>query len=401
MKRVVPGLEAVLAAGSDLAGLAPGARVGLVAHPASIDAGLRHAADLIAGDGRWRLVRLFAPEHGVRGEAQDMEAVAEPADPALGLPVVSLYGAEEASLRPRPEHLRGLDAVVYDLQDVGSRYYTFVTTLSFVMEAAREAGLPVVVLDRPNPIGGRDLEGPVLEPELSSFVGRYPIPVRHAMTTAELARLFNDAFGIGCDLRIVPMSGWRRSMHFEDTGLPWVLPSPNMPTVDTARVYPGGCLVEGTNLSEARGTTRPFELVGAPWLDAARLASDLDAALAREGLDGAAVRPAHFRPTFHKHARTSCQGVQVHVTDRETFRPFATYLAVVVEARRQDPARFAWREEVYEFVSDRLAIDLLLGRADLRAMLEAGASVGEMEATWRPGLEAFERLRARFLIYED
>jgi uncharacterized protein YbbC (DUF1343 family) len=374
--------------------------VGLVAHPASVDARLRHAADRIVADGRLRLTRLFAPEHGVRGEAQDMEAVAEPADPATGLPVVSLYGADEASLRPRPEHLGALDAIVYDLQDVGSRYYTFVYTLSFLMEAAREAGIPLVVLDRPNPIGGTAVEGPVLDPAFSSFVGRYPIPVRHGMTTAELARLFNEAFGIGCDLRIAPMHGWRRGMYFDDTGLPWVLPSPNMPTPGTALVYPGGCLVEGTNLSEARGTTRPFELVGAPWLDAARLASDVAAALAREGLEGATARAAHFRPMFQKHARASCHGVQVHVTGRDRFRPFATYLVLLREALRQDPARFSWRDEVYEFVADRLAIDLLLGRAELRPMLEAGARIGEMEALWRRGLANFAALREPFLIYE-
>lgn len=401
MNRVVTGLEHFLAPGSPLAGLGRGARIGLLAHPASVDGALRHAADLIAASGRLRLVRLFAPEHGVRGEAQDMEAVAEPSDRALGVPVVSLYGADEASLRPRPEHLEGLDAIVYDLQDVGARFYTFVTTLSYVMEAARDAGIPVVVLDRPNPIGGTAVEGPVLEPRWSSFVGRYPIPVRHGMTTAELAGLFNAEFGIGCDLRLVPLTGWRRSMHFEQTGLPWVLPSPNMPTPDTARVYPGGCLVEGTNLSEGRGTTRPFELLGAPWLDAARLAAELEPVFRREGLAGVAVRAAHFRPMFQKHAGVSCQGIQIHVTDPERLRPFAAFVVLLREARRQEPSRFAWREQVYEFVSDRLAIDLLLGQQGLREMIEAGASLAEMERSWREGLDRFAPLRRRFLLYPD
>jgi uncharacterized protein YbbC (DUF1343 family) len=362
-----------------------------------VDGALRHAVDLLGGRDDLRLARLFAPEHGVRGEAQDMESVEERADSGTGLPVVSLYRRDEASLRPAPRHLRDLDVVLVDLQDVGSRYYTFVYTMAYVMEACRDERVPVAVLDRPNPIGGLALEGPVLEPGLESFVGRYPIPARHGMTCAELARLFNDEFGIGCDLRVVPMEGWRRAMQFEDAGLPWVLPSPNLPTPDTARVYPGACLVEGTNLSEGRGTTRPFELIGAPWLDGRALA----AALEREGLEGVRFRPACFRPTFQKHAGRSCGGVQVHVTDRAAFRPFAAYLALLRAARAQDPSSFAWRSERYEFVSDRLAIDLLLGRRDLRHAIEAGASVAEMEALWRDDLGRFASVRGRFLLYES
>jgi uncharacterized protein YbbC (DUF1343 family) len=371
--------------------------VGLVAHPASIDRSCRHAADLLHGDERLRLVRLFGPEHGLRGEAQDMEPVPGGTDPGTGLPVSSLYGADPASLRPRPEDLEGLDAIVCDLQDVGSRYYTFVYTMAYVMEAAVLAGLPVVVLDRPNPIGGAAVEGPVLEEPLASFVGRYPLPVRHGMTPGELARLFNEAFGIGCDLRVVPLAGWKRRMRFEQTGLPWVAPSPNMPTPATAQVYPGGCLVEGTNLSEGRGTTRPFELVGAPWLPARPLAE----ALSREVAPGAFVRATSFRPGFHKHAGRSCEGVQVHVADPGTFRPFAAYLALLREARRLAPGAFDWRREPYEFESHRLAIDLLLGRADLRPMLEAGAPLAEMEAAWARDLDAFGELRRRFLIYQE
>src|SRR5262245_5275720 len=373
MSRVRTGLEAFLDPASDAAGLPRGAKLGVVAHPASVDAGGRHLVDRLVRDGRFRVTRLFGPEHGVRGEAQDMEAVAEPADRATGLPVVSLYGDAEASLRPKPEHLAGLDAIVYDLQDVGSRFYTFVYTLSYVMEAAREAGIPVVVLDRPNPIGGLAVEGPVLEPELASFVGRFPLPVRHGMTTGELARLFRDAFAIGGDVRVVPLSGWSRGMHYEETGLPWVLPSPNMPTPDTAFVYPGGCLVEGTNLSEGRGTTRPFELVGAPWIDPHALADALSQAGDAEGLDGVLFRAAWMKPGFQKHAGKSCGGVQVHVVDRERARPFATYLVLLREARKLAPDAFDWRREPYEFVSDRLAIDLLLGRSGLREMLESGA----------------------------
>ncbi len=400
MATVRSGLDRFVASPAHAAGLARGARVGLVAHPSSVDAALRHAADLLRASLDVRLVRLFGPEHGVRGEAQDMEAVGGGVDPATGLPVVSLYGSDESSLRPRRSDLEGLDAVVCDLQDVGSRYYTFVYTLSFVMEACAEAEIPVVVLDRPNPLGGVRVEGPVLDPEFSSFVGRYPLPVVHGMTPAELAGWFRDALGVRCDLRLVPMEGWRRTMEFEDTGLPWILPSPNMPTPDTARVYPGGCLVEGTNLSEGRGTARPFELVGAPWLDGPELARRLDVAARREGLSGFRARAAWFRPMFQKHAGRTCSGVQIHIDDRKAFRPFEAYLLLLREARALDPASFAWRTDTYEFVSDRLAIDLLLGRGDLRAKIEEGAPLREIERTWAVETERFRADRVRFLLYD-
>jgi uncharacterized protein YbbC (DUF1343 family) len=263
------------------------------------------------------------------------------------------------------------------------------------MEVARDADRPVVVLDRPNPIGGVAVEGPVLDPALASFVGRYPIPVRHGMTTGELARLFNGHFGIGCDLRVVPMLGWDRTMQFEDTALPWVAPSPNMPTVATTRVYPGGCLIEGTNLSEGRGTTQPFELVGAPWLPGRELAGALRAA----GIPGAAFRAMSFRPMFQKHAGSTCLGVQVHVTDPVSFRPFATYLEIIRQASRLAPQAFDWRREPYEFETERLAIDLLLGLPNLRPELEKGTSVEEMERSWAAGLAEFAEPRAASLLY--
>ncbi len=396
MARVITGLERIVSGASDRAGLPRGARVGLIAHPASVDAAGRHAVEILPLSGL-RLARLFAPEHGIRGEAQDMEAVGDSIDRGTGLPVRSLYGGGPASLRPRLEDLRDLDALVYDLQDVGSRYYTFVWTLSHAMEAAREVGLPVVVLDRPNPLGGLAVEGPVLDPSLASFVGRFPVPVRHGMTTAELASLVNDAFGVGCDLRVVRMERWRRALAPEETGLPWVAPSPNIPSPSTARVYPGGCLVEGTNLSEGRGTTRPFELVGAPFLDGRALAE----ALRGEGLPGAVFRATAFRPAFHKHAGESCGGVQVHVGDARRFRPFASYLVLLREARRLASSEFDWRREPYEFETGRLAIDLLLGKPGLREMLECGASLAEMEASWADGLREFDALRRRYLIYPE
>ncbi|MDX1387623.1 MAG: DUF1343 domain-containing protein [Acidobacteriota bacterium] len=392
---VASGLENFVAPGSDRAGLSRGARVGLVSHPASVDRSLRHAVDLVASHEDLELTRLFAPEHGLRGEAQDMEPVGAAVDARTGLGVVSLYGDRAESLRPRAADLADLDGIVYDLQDVGSRYYTFVYTLSYVMEAARDAGIPVVVLDRPNPIGGACTEGPVLDPSMSSFVGRYPLPVRHGLTTGELARLFNEHFAIGGDLRVVAMTGWRREMHHDDTGLPWVAPSPNMPTPVTAEVYPGGCLVEGTNLSEGRGTTRPFELVGSPGLDGHKLA----AALSDLALPGALFRPVSFRPMFQKHAGEVCEGVQIHIGDRSTFRPFATYLSLIREARALAPDAFDWRREPYEFETERLAIDLLLGRADLRALLEAGAGLDDLENAWREDLDEFDEIRRRFFLY--
>ena len=263
------------------------------------------------------------------------------------------------------------------------------------MEAAREADLPVVALDRPNPIGGIRLEGPVLRPELSSFVGRYPLPVRHGMTVGELARRFNETEGIGCDLRVVTMTGWRRDMEYEETGLPWVPPSPNMPTTRTALVYPGGCLIEGTNLSEGRGTTTPFELIGAPWLDARSLADTLRAR--RD--PGVAFRAASFRPAFQKHAGLPCSGVQVLVTDPTSFRPFRTYLSLVAATRAEAPREFAWRSEEYEFVSDRPAIDLLLGRSDVREALEAGCGVDDLERMWGGDLSDFAASRESQLLY--
>jgi uncharacterized protein YbbC (DUF1343 family) len=396
MGAVITGLERWCSDREEVGDLRSRARIGLVAHPASVDRSARHAVELLSLLDGVRLVRLFAPEHGLHGQEQDMERVSETIDPVSGLPVISLYGADAASLRPRREDLSGLEAIVVDLQDIGSRYYTFVYTLSYVMEAAAEVGLPVVVLDRPNPIGGDRVEGPVLDPAMSSFVGRYPIAVRHGMTIGELAGLFNSGFAIGCDLRVVMMAGWRRSMGFEATGLPWVPPSPNMPSLSTARVYPGGCLIEGTNLSEGRGTTLPFELVGAPWLDAHRLAD----VMRGQGLLGVLFRPACFRPMFQKHAGKTCGGVQVIVADASSFRPFETYLTLLVQARLQAPEEFGWRVEPYEFETERLAIDLLLGRHDLRRQLESGASAASLERSWLPELEEFRRLRESFLLYD-
>ncbi len=395
MGTVLSGLEVFLDEAPDQAGLPAGVRVGLVVHPASVDRSLRHAVDLIREQGRLEILRLFAPEHGTGGEAQDMETVGQTVDSRSGLPVVSLYGESLESLRPDIACFEGLDAIIYDLQDVGSRYYTYVTTLSFVMETAREAGLPVVVLDRPNPIGGLVLEGPLLHPSMTSFVGRYPIPPRHGMTTGELALMYNDAFGIGCDLRVVPMQGWHRPMFMDRTGLPFICPSPNMPTLETAVVYPGACLLEGTNLSEGRGTTLPFQQAGAPWIDGRAWAERLP----RHG--GGACRPVSFRPMFQKHAGRCCGGVFIHVEDRGGFRSFGWYLDAIRTARELDPGHFDWRRESYEFESDRLAIDLLLGRPGLREGLEQGVPAVELEDSWREDLDRFRSDRRPYLLYPE
>ncbi len=369
-----------------------GRRLALLGHQASVDARLEHAATLLADLPRARLVRLFAPEHGLWGAAQDQAMVATARDPAIGLPAVSLYGARRA---PTPRLLRGLDVLVVDLQDVGARYYTFVWSMALAMRACAQAGIPVVVLDRPNPLGGVAVEGNIPDRAFASFVGLHPLPARHGLTIGELARHLNGEQALGCDLTVVRMSGWRRAMHWEDTGLPWVAPSPNMPTPDTARVYPGGCLIEGTNLSEGRGTTRPFEWVGAPFLDPHRYAKALETAR----LPGVHFRPVRFRPTFHKWAGRLCGGVQLHVTDRGRFKPFLTGLALIEAAQRLAPPGFAWRRPPYEFERRRLPIDILCGTDEIRRALERREPLHRMERRWQRDLETWMKRRARWLLY--
>jgi len=370
-----------------------GKRIGLVTNHAAVTSDLRHAVRLLNANRGWTLAALFGPEHGLWGDAQDMAHVEHATDAETGLVVHSLYGATEKDLEPRPEALDGLDALVIDLPDIGSRYYTFVYTMALCMRAAATRGIEVVVLDRPNPIGGVQLEGNIREEQYSSFVGMYPLPVRHAMTAGELARWFQRVDGIDCKLTVVAMEGWRRSMWFDETNLFWILPSPNMPTVQTAKVYPGMCLVEGTNLSEGRGTTHPFELFGAPWLDAFRLADRLNAL----ELPGARFRPHYFKPTFQKHAGEVCGGVELHVTNRATFEPFRTGLWCVKVARDMNPERFDWRRETYEYVSDRLAIDLLAGSACYRELVESGGDVDPWVRSW--DTRDFARSRADALLY--
>ncbi len=374
-----------------------GAGIALLAHAASVTPSIRYAWDALKGLPGLRLKALFSPEHGLMGTHQDQEGVeaGQAWHPCEGVPVYSLYGQSPASLRPSREMLEGVDVLVADLQDVGSRYYTYVYTLSHCMEACREAGVEVWVLDRPNPIGGTVLEGNLVPGGFRSFVGRYPLPVRHGMTIGELARMMNEALEIGCSLRVVPMEGWERAMWFDQTDLPWIPPSPNMPALETAAVYPGGCLLEGTNLSEGRGTTRPFEIVGAPWVDPAAFARRLN------GLDlpGVRFRPLCYRPTFHKYVGQTCGGVQIHVTDREKFLPFLTGIHLVCSAARLWPEAFDWRREPYEFESERLAIDLLAGGPWLRCLVEEGREPDAIQEEWEEQLREFQASRSRYLLY--
>jgi uncharacterized protein YbbC (DUF1343 family) len=291
--------------------------------------------------------------------------------------------------------LADVDVLVVDLQDVGTRIYTYIYTLANCLRAARAHGTRVVVCDRPNPINGDDVEGALLDPAYASFVGQFPIPMRHGVTIGEAARLFNEHFGIGAALEVVPMDGWRRSMYFDATGLPWVLPSPNIPTLETAVVYPGAVLFEGTLLSEGRGTTRPFELVGAPWIDGERFADAMNA----RGLPGVRFRPASFEPTFHKHARTSCGGCQIHVTDRQVFKPYRTGVEMIAEFHAEAPATPLWRDPPYEYEHTRPPIDILYGSDRLRVAIDAGEDAAAVMRDWARDEDAFRRTRERFLLY--
>jgi uncharacterized protein YbbC (DUF1343 family) len=370
-----------------------GKRVGLVANPASIDEDFVHVTERIGRDDGATLAALFGPQHGYHADLQDnMIETPHAEDRTRRVPVFSLYSDTR---EPSREMLDGLDVLVIDLQDVGTRVYTFAYTMANCLKAAGRAGLPVIVCDRPNPIGGTQVEGPVLERGLESFVGMFETPLRHGMTIGELARLFNDRFRLGASLEVMPMKGWRREMYWDATSLPWVIPSPNMPTLDTAIVFPGQVLFEGTQLSEGRGTTRPFELVGAPWIDPERFARTVNA----YALPGVHFRPAAFQPTFHKCAGETCGGVQVHVIDRQRFQPVLASTVLLRQFRAADPARFAWRDPPYEYEHEKLPIDVLAGTRTFREGIEAGADPRQLAASWDDRLAAFMKLRAEFLLY--
>jgi uncharacterized protein YbbC (DUF1343 family) len=390
-RRIVsPGIDRLLAGDRTLIA---GKRVGVVCNPASVDGRFAHTADRLVDDPEVEVVAIFGPQHGFRSDLQDnMIETPHARDARRRVPIYSLYSETR---EPTAEMLRDVDVLVVDLQDVGTRVYTYVYTMANCMRAASRHGVHVVVCDRPNPVGGDEVEGPLLDPAYASFVGQFPIPLRHGLTIGELARMFNDEFGIGAAVDVIRLDGWARSMYFDETGLPWVIPSPNLPTLDSAIVYPGAVLVEGTKLSEGRGTTRPFELIGAPWIDGDRLADAMNG----RSLPGVHFRPVVFEPTFQKHAKQTCGGCQIHVVDRRTFRPVRTAVELIAEFRRQDPARFAWREPPYEYEHDKEPIDILYGSPRLRAAVESGTGVEGLVAGWGHDESAFRRTREKYLLY--
>jgi uncharacterized protein YbbC (DUF1343 family) len=404
--RVKPGVEVFLEKHLDLV---RAKRVGLITNPTGTDADLRPTVELFRSNPAIDLVALYSPEHGVRGNAQAGEYVPFYYDETFGLPVFSLYGqsfkpdpgmlenideymrsfdTQEAGKVPQSAMVKGIDVLVFDIQDVGTRVYTYIATMAYAMQAAAESGIAFIVLDRPVPVNGVDMEGAVLEyPEFSSFVGLFPIPLRFGMTVGELARLFNDKFlARAAKLTVIPAEGWERAMWFDETGLPWVIPSPNMPTLDTATVYPGLVAIEGTNMSEGRGTTRPFELFGAPWIDGFALAARLNAL----NLPGVRFREAWFTPWFSKFQGQLCGGCQVHVIDRSVFRSVATVLHVIRTVKDMYPDDFAFHADYF---------DKVMGTASIRKALEAGTDVTTILANLQPGLDAFAALRQAYLLY--
>lgn len=375
------GIEVLL---HDRLDLVRGKHVGLVTNPTGVDRELVSDVDLLAHAPGVHLVALFGPEHGIRGAQQAGASVGSNRDPATGVPVYSLYGKTR---QPTPAMLKGVDVLVFDIQAVGARFYTYLYTMADAMKAAAAAHIPIIVLDRPNPVDGTTVQGPVLDPKFASFVGEYPIPLRYGMTIGELAELFNGQFHLGADLTVVKMRGWTRSMYYDDTPLQFVMPSPNMPTETTALVYPGMGLVEGTNVSEGRGTTRPFELVGAPWIDAEKLSRVLN----DKHLAGVRFRPVHFTPTFSKYEGKPCNGVQVHVMDRDTFNPVIVGLSVIATIHDLYPRQFAFKASDF---------DRLVGNDWVRQDIEKSTPVSEMQQRWQAGLSQFEKVRQKYLLYK-
>jgi uncharacterized protein YbbC (DUF1343 family) len=388
--KVKLGVECLL---DEQMGQLKGARVGLLCNQASVDHQLHHVADLFNAHSEFNLTTLYGPQHGIRGDLQDnMIETPHTFDEVTGVPVYSLYSETR---EPTEEMLSEIDLLVCDLQDVGCRIYTFVYTLANCMRVAAKLGKPLLVCDRPNPINGQQVAGNILEQAFSSFVGQFPIPTRHGMTICELAKMFNEHWGIGCDLECVLMKDWSRDLWHDETDCPWVMPSPNIPTVDTACVFPGTVHVEGTQMSEGRGTTRPFELVGAPYIDPSRYASELN----RCGLPGVYFRASYFQPTFQKHAKKTCGGVQIHVTDRSKFEPVITGVATIKVAYDLYRDQFLWKEPPYEYVHDKNPFDVIAGTGRLRQTLEEEVSLEDISRSWEAGLDEFKGLRGRFLMY--
>src|SRR5687768_276903 len=372
--------------------LIAGQRIGLVCNPASVDSRIVHASDRLAS-GDWTLAALFGPQHGFNSDLQEnMIETPHARDAKRRVPVHSLYSETR---EPTAAMLADVDVLVIDLQDVGTRIYTYIYTMANCLRAARRHNVRVVVCDRPNPVDGETIEGATLDPEYVSFVGQFPIPMRHGLTIGEAARLFNEHFGLNAAVDVVPMDGWQRSMYFDATGVPWVLPSPNIPTLETAVVYPGAVLFEGTELSEGRGTTRPFELIGAPWIDGERYAEAMNA----RGIPGAYFRPVFFEPTFHKQAQKGCGGCQIHVTDRAAFPAMRVAVEMLDEFKREAPREKLWRDPRYEYGHVKRPIDILYGSNRLRQGIDAGEDPASIMADWDRDEAAFRTLREKYLLY--
>jgi uncharacterized protein YbbC (DUF1343 family) len=371
-----------------------GAKAGLVIHPASVNRKLVHTRDILLESKKIKITAFFGPQHGIFGNTQDNMIEWEGfIDKQTGLPVFSLYGKTR---KPTEEMLKNLDILIIDLQDVGARYYTFIWTMALCMEACKEKAMPMIVLDRVNPIGGHLTEGPVLMPEFSSFVGLHPLPVRHGMTIGEIAFYFKDKFYPELDLTVIPLYGWKRNQWFDETALPWVMPSPNMPALQTATVYPGMCLFEGTILSEGRGTTRPFEIFGAPFIEPERLVKKLN----EFKLKGVFFRPLYFIPTFNKFSGHLCGGAQIHVIDREKFKPFKTAVAILLAIKELYPEINLWREPPYEYEFEKLPFDILAGSDRLRREIEKGKSLKDIESWWTKECEMWAKVRKKYLLYD-
>lgn len=391
MNRTQLGVERLL---GDKVDVIRGQRVGLVCNQASVlPDSFGHAADAFHGRDEFRLTTLFGPQHGIRGDMQDnMIETPHAVDERTGIMVYSLYSETRI---PTEEMVSDIDTFVIDLQDVGCRIYTFVYTMANCMRSAKQYGKKVVVCDRPNPINGNAIEGNITEHEFKSFVGQFELPTRPGMTIGELALMFNTHFGIGCDLEIVEMRGWDRNMWWSDTSLPWIIPSPNIPTAETCIVFPATVHVEGTELSEGRGTTKPFELNGAPFIDPYDWVDALDA----YKFDGVKFRHVFFRPTFQKYADKTCGGVQIHITDREAFTPVIVGIAMIKTAYDMYTEKFEWKREPYEYVFDQNPFDVVCGTDKIRKQIESGVSLAEVGAGWAGGLADFRDARKPFLIY--
>lgn len=378
--QTVAGLEVLL---TEQQALVAGKRVGLITNHTGVDRQMNHAIDLIRKAPGARLTALFAPEHGIRGLVQAGGKVADTVDERSGVKVYSLYGAVR---RPTPEMLAEVDVLVYDIQDVGARFYTFISTMGEGMDAAAEKGIPFIVLDRPNPLADLRVEGRMMDMSYKSFVGAYPIPARFGMTPGELAGFYRDRMEKKVDLKVVKMRNWKRSTWYDQTGLAWIPPSPNIPTLTAAIVYPGTCLIEGTNVSEGRGTTTPFEIIGAPWIDGYKLADELRKA----NLPGILFRPAGFTPTFSKYQGEVCQGVQLHVVDRDRFEPVRTALHLLKALKQLWPDKFQWRS----------SLDRLSGSDDVRLALERGDTPEQIVESWSAALKEYEEVRRGYFLYD-